>query len=327
MLSSAISPVDDDLKDYFRTRIVESLSLAAFEVVADPSIQSPTPTLVHEHFTSRSSDFVEVSKALGRHLFAAQQKVASSPGLLVVVRGEVDTGPCLAVLKLQKEEGVRLERTGSAGQETYSVEHLRQLMLTNTTRVFKVALFESAEVVDSIDVHGSVSDKQRAFRPEKQVADFFLHDFLGCRVRDNPAQTTSLYFHRLEKFINTQIADPEKRATYHRALLTDMASKAPQVQPKRFAEDHIDEADQPSLASYLQAEGVSSSRPFDKDIELITSRLKEEEYILRSGIRVRGSAEALAEHAEISKKDDDQLEMLIVDRLKSVNGTGARRSN
>jgi hypothetical protein len=40
---------------------------------------------------------------------------------------------------------------------------------------------------------------------------------------------------------------------------------------------------------------------------------------------VRGTQEALEEHSEISEGNDKTLEMLITDRLKSVNGASKKR--
>lgn len=323
-LSDVASPLDDDLTAYFEDRIIENLRLGAFPVVtdmelySDPSKRSPVPDLVFEHLTGAASDFVETSKALGRHLFASQTGV-NSPGLLIVIRGAVEVGQCLALLKLQKQEGVRLERTGPQGSETFSVEHLRQLMLTNETRVFKVALFDADNLAAVEDVHGVVADKQRAFRPEKQIADFFLSTFLGCRLRDDPAQTTSRHFAITEQFINREVAEPEKQVRYHRALLADLTSQSPVVDPRSFAHQYLDPSDQPRYLAHLRNSDAQTAA-FDKEPGLIATKLREEEYVLESGIRIRGSAEALEEHAELDQQEDNTLEMLIRDRLKRVNG-------
>jgi hypothetical protein len=322
ILSNALSPLDEDLRGYFQSRIAESLKLAAYPVVADPERTAPTPELVHELF-SGGGHFVDISQALARHLFNAQQNVRSSPGLLVVATGFLDSGACLAVLKLQRQEGVNLERTGSSGAETYSLEHLRRLMLTNDTKVFKVALFESNGVVEPDDVRALVSDKQRYSSPEKRMADFFLKTFLGCRLRDDPAQLTSRYYVSAEQFVNQKVGDPEKRARYHRALLTDLTSQSTTVMPRTFARDHLDEADRQSFLDHLRAESVSTSQ-FEKRTELIETRLREEEYVLNSGIRVRGRPVAFDEHAKIST-DGEILEMVLKDRLQSVRGAARRR--
>jgi hypothetical protein len=323
ILSNALSPLDADLRQYFQSRIAESLRHAAYPVVADPDRSAPTPDLVYQHFMGTGPGLVEMSKAIAQHLFAAQQKVRSSPGLLVVASGAVDTGECLAVLKLQKQEGVNVERVGAVGAETYSLEHLRRLMLTNDTRVFKVALFEADGMIDPDDVHALVSDKQRFSSPEKRMADFFLKTFLGCQLRDDPAQLTSKYYVAAEAFINKKIADPERRARYHRALLTDLTSQSNAVVPRQFAQDHLDADDQQAFLAHLRADNLSDHQ-FPKVTELIDSRLREEEYLLDSGIRVRGRPVAFDQHAKIST-DGDMLEMVLKDRLASVKGAPQRR--
>jgi hypothetical protein len=324
ILSNALSPLDNDLRAYFKERIAESLKLAAFPVKAKEERSSPTPDLVHLHFTKPDSDFVEISKEMAKYLFAAQQKVRSSPGLLVVIAGKVDSGPAMVLLKLQKQQGLNLERTGAAGAETYNLDHLRRLMLTDETRVYKIALFESDGVLQPDDVYGEVSDKQRFSSPEKRMAAFFLDDFLGCELRDDPTQMTNSYYVGGEKYLNEKVTAPEKQARYHRAFIADLASQSDTVAPKKFADEHLDKEDREAFLNTLKVEGVPTTQ-FSKDIELIKGRLQEEEYVFNGGIRVRGTQEALKEHSEISEGEDKTLEMLITDRLKSVNGTSKKR--
>lgn len=323
-LSNAQSPLDDDLRGYFKERIVDSLKLAAFPVRAKEERSSPTPELVHLYLTDPTSDFVALSQEMAKHLFAAQRRVRSSPGLLVVVAGRVDSGPAMVLLKLQKQQGLNLERTGPKGAETYNLDHLRRLMLTDETRVYKIALFEGDGVVHPDDVHGEVSDKQRYSSPEKRMAAFFLDDFLGCEVRDDPTQMTNSYYVSGEKYLNEKVTAPEKQARYHRAFIADLASQADSVAPIRFADEHLDKEDREAFLNVLKAEGVPTTQ-FSKDTELIKSRLQEEEYVFTGGIRVRGTQEALAEHADISEGKDRTLEMLITDRLKAINGASKRR--
>lgn len=323
ILSNALSPLDEDLRGYFRERITESLRLAAFPVKAKDERTSPTPDLVHLHFSDPKADFVEISKQLAAHLFAAQQKVRSSPGLLVVIAGEVASGAALIVLKLQKQQGLNLERTGAEGAETYNLDHLRRLMLTDETRVYKIALFEADGATSPDEIHGEVSDKQRFSSPEKRMAAFFLDDFLGCELRDDPTQMTNSYYLSGERYLNEKVATPEKQARYHRAFIADLANQSDHVAPKKFAELNLDKEDREAFLAVLKADGVQTTQ-FAKDTELIKSRLAEEEYVFDGGIRVRGSQKALEEHAEISEGEDNTLEMLINDRLKSVNGASKR---
>jgi 37-kD nucleoid-associated bacterial protein len=324
VLSNALSPLDEDLRTYFKERIVDSLRLAAFPVKAREERTSPTPELVHLHLTDPKSNFVDLSQEVAKHLFAAQQKVRSSPGLLVVIAGSVNSGRAMVLLKLQKQQGLNLQRTGPEGAETYNLDHLRRLMLTDETRVYKIALFEADGVVRPDDLCGEVSDKQRYSSPEKRMAAFFLNDFLGCEVQDDPTQVTNTYYVSGEKFLNERVTTPEKQARYHRAFIADLASQSDKVAPKKFADEHLDKGDRDAFLNAIKADGVPTTQ-FSKDTELIQGRLEEEEYVFSAGIRVRGSQEALEEHSEISEGDGKVLEMLITDRLKSVNGASKRR--
>jgi hypothetical protein len=324
ILSNALSPLDDDLRTYFKERIVDSLRLAAFPVKARDERTSPTPELVHLHLSDPKSDFVGLSQEVAKHLFAAQQKVRSSPGLLVVIAGSVNSGRAMVLLKLQKQQGLNLQRTGPKGAETYNLDHLKRLMLTDETRVYKIALFEADGIVQPDDLRGEVSDKQRYSSPEKRMAAFFLNDFLGCEVQDDPTQMTNTYYVSGEKFLNERVTTPEKQARYHRAFIADLASQSDKVAPKKFADEHLDKGDREAFLNALKADGISTTQ-FSKDTELIQGRLEEEEYVFNGGIRVRGSHEALEEHSDISEGDGKVLEMLITDRLKSVNGASKRR--
>jgi 37-kD nucleoid-associated bacterial protein len=268
ILSNALSPLDDDLRAYFRERIADSLRRAAFPVKAKEERTSPTPDLVHLHLTDPGSDFVDISQQLAAHLFAAQQKVRSSPGLLVVIAGKVASGRALVILKLQKQQGLNLERTGPKGAETYNLDHLRRLMLTDETRVYKIALFEADGVGTPDEVHGEVSDKQRFSSPEKRMAAFFLDDFLGCEVRDDPTQMTSSYYLSGERYLNEKVTTPEKQARYHRAFIADLANQSGHVAPQKFAEQNLDKADREAFLATLKADGVQTTQ-FAKDTELI----------------------------------------------------------
>ena len=94
--------------------------------------------------------------------------------------------------------------------------------------------------------------------------------------------------------------------------------------PRSFAAEQLDEDDRQAFLEYLKLGEVSIIQ-FKKDTTLIDGRLREAEYVLASGIRIRGTPMAFDEHAEIAEQDGEMLEMLITDRLKSVNGATRRR--
>jgi len=69
------------------------------------------------------------------------QSGINSKGLLSVIFCKVDGRHSLAILKLEREEGVRLKTTTLAGKQTYDLDLIKELMLTGKTKLFKLGLF------------------------------------------------------------------------------------------------------------------------------------------------------------------------------------------
>lgn len=159
-----------------------------------------------------------MSQEMARHLYLCQ-KGNSPEGLLTVCEVDVAGHRGLAVLKLEREQGARVELANTSGGRTFSVQHLRDLMLTERTKVFKVGLFVQTGA-DLASIDGAVCDTQKSY--DGTVAHFFLEQFLGCRLREKPELTTKRFFEATERFINEQVTEPEKKAQYQVALLAEL---------------------------------------------------------------------------------------------------------
>lgn len=103
-----------DFQHYLEGRIATSLSEAGFPVTIRDDTESVVPTLALEildHPPDQGAPpptFIEASQTMAERLHAAQG--ANSPtGLLAVVRGTWRRQPFVAALKLEKEEGLRIE--------------------------------------------------------------------------------------------------------------------------------------------------------------------------------------------------------------------------
>jgi hypothetical protein len=140
---------------------------------------------------------------MARHLYLCQ-KGNSPEGLLTVCEVTIADRNGVAILKLEREEGARVELAGTDGKRTFSVQHLHNLMLTGRTKVYKVGLFVQAGD-DLSSIEGSVCDTQRSH--DSTVAHFFLEQFLGCRLREQSEITTQQFFEATENFINEKITD------------------------------------------------------------------------------------------------------------------------
>ncbi|MDY6918240.1 MAG: nucleoid-associated protein [Chloroflexota bacterium] len=317
VLSEVESPLTQELKNYFREKITATLTTAGYDVVFDPTSPSPIPALVLDNLGSQTTVFVSMSQQIAQHLYSAQTGV-NPAGLLCVAQVSVGTVPGLTILKLEREAGVRLQQTLLGGKATYSLEHLRELMLTEKTKVFKVGLFiQRSSALDTIE--GGVSDNQRGYHPTTEVADFFLKRFLGCKLREASGVTTKRLFLATETFISEQVNEPETKARYEIALLAELSSQSRTFSPIGFAERYLLVQDSQRYIDWLgQAE--ISPQPFDKDISLINTHLKRIQLDFESGIAVLGDPEVFQEHVKMRDLDDGRTRVEIEDRVRRVQG-------
>lgn len=315
VLSDASSSLDASLRNLFTERVTRSLSKNAFEVERDPAATSPVPDhvrlLAAAQGKEREPKLVQTSQDMARHLFASQ--TGSNPaGLLVVALGRVDGKGAVSVMKLEREDAIRVSPTQRHGHTTFDVQYLRDLMLGKNTRVFKASLFKP---VGKDDLDGLVSDTQRN-DPTADVANFFLRRFLGCRLKVAPDVATRQFFTATQEFINT-IPDPEKKARYEIALIAAMNTPGQTMTPGSLA-NQLDTEDRQPFRNVLAQQGAPTGR-FDKDNRLIAGQLRQLVFgFERSRLRLSGPPEDVEEFVRINPEGGAPVE--IHDQIDDVRG-------
>jgi hypothetical protein len=236
--SEVESPLDADLRMFFREKIIETVgSSSAFDVIFDTATSSPVPLFVRELFAGDGANFVELSKKIAKHLHDAQGGV-SPGGLVTIIDCSLGVKPAVGILKLEKEEGVRLRETIQEGLRTFDVSYIRDLILTRKTKLFKVGFFYPPDDADA-EPGGTVCDEQRGFNPKTEVAGFFLKEFLGCCLSEDPRISTKQFFLAAQEFFNHQIKDPVARTQAMTHLLSELTNQKAKVNIRDFARDHL----------------------------------------------------------------------------------------
>ena len=178
-------------------------------------------------------------RTIAEHLHSVQSGRNSS-GLLTVLLGRTDVGDCVSVLKLEREEGLRFKiDTDPSGRRTVDLELLKELTLTNKTKVFKTSLLMLASPDDPRSMYGRVSDDQRGRDDGVGVATFYLATFLGCQLKANPEKVTLDFVQTSERFFNETITNPEKTGRYQVALLAAMQDNKMDIRPGDFAANNL----------------------------------------------------------------------------------------
>jgi hypothetical protein len=316
VFSDVPSKLDPGLRNFFRERIIRTLGRHAFEVERDAAQPSPVPGHIAD-LIGDPKTIVPASQGAARHLHATQTGV-NPGGLLVVARGTVDKDQCCAILKLEHEEALRVQRTKRGNKVTFDMARLRDLMLGQNTRVFKASLFKCSDGTPG-GVNGRVSDNQAGQLADGGVAGFFLADFLGCRLKEAPEVATRAFFDATQVWINT-LPDPVTRGRYEVGLIAEMNTTANTVTPKTFADQHLDVADRASYRAHLVQQGAPAAR-FSKDTTLISSRIKQMSIrFATSSVRVSGNPEDVDKYVRINPPSTAAAPVEILDAVEEIRG-------
>jgi nucleoid associated protein NdpA len=318
ILADEESPLTNEIKTFFQERITTTLrSERALEVLTDDASESVVPKLVNEHLDPNQPDrFVEASQEMAEALFKSQNRV-NPTGLLTVISGEIDGKPAIAILKLEKEEGARAHLVGAKGHRRFEIEHLSELMLTEAVRVFKASIFRVSLSDDEV-VEGIVSDQQLGRQTLKDIADFFLVRFLGCRLKDEPKVRTKSVYRETEAFINSAVDDPADRTKYEMALMTELNSQVATFSPKTFAEHNLKPKDRDNYLRRMKEAGLASS--FKKDIDLIVKQIDQVAMEFENNLRLTGTPQALEDSVTVEDAGDGNARVTIEEKLRRVRG-------
>jgi hypothetical protein len=310
--------LDDDLRLYFRRKIVDSLTERGVEVVADTD-EDDTVRQALVRVLADPAELVAVSRDIATRLDDVQTG-RNPAGLLAVIVGTVDAKPCVSVLKLEREQGLRFRIQTVEGRTIVDLEHLRDLTLTDKTKVFKTSLFavmgKAKPKADSI--FGHVSDDQRGSETTAGVANFFLGTFLGCRLRDSPERATFAFVQGVDAFVNNDVVNAEKRGRYQVALLASMQDNSVEVRPRSFANAHIDNTDRPALFERLREAGVDPDTTFPKDISLV--KVRGFRMTFDSGMVLVGTRSDLEDRVHIRDETANQPGVDINDTIEALRG-------
>jgi hypothetical protein len=316
VLTDAPIALDKPLTAYFRRKIIKSLGRGV-EVVVDPDGAACVRDGVCQVLADPHS-LVTASRAFAEHLNRVQTG-RNSAGLLTVLLGSIDSGSCVSVLKLEREEGLRFKiDTDQGGRKTVDLELLRELTLTDKTKVFKTSLLMLGSPGDASTMYGRVSDDQRGRDDGVGVATFYLSTFLGCQLRTNPEKITRDFVHASEQFFNAEISNPEKRGRYQVALLATMQDNAVDIRPSDFAATSLEPVDRPRYLEAMRKAAIDPNVPFQKDTSLV--KVSGFRMVFDSGMVLVGKKDDLDQRVAIRSGSAERPGVEINDTVKRLTG-------
>ncbi|MER6641057.1 nucleoid-associated protein [Streptomyces microflavus] len=320
-LSQAVCRLDDTVRTALQARLRDVLARLGREVVEDPDIKAGLPNAVRA-FLNGDQDLVSVSGEIA-HLLRDNQTGSNPAGLLLVATTRLNDRRALLMVKLEQETGMQAKVITTDGLRTFDVQFFADLLFTERSKVYKVALF-SEEGATEERLEGWAADAQLS---GKAVARFFLEKFLGCRHKDDPREMTRRFHDTAMEWVNTRFTDPEVRMDYVMAVMVELQSSAAALDPVAFIQKHVRAPHRDDFAEFLRENDVPV-RVFDKDTELVGNRLQRMRVELSSGVFLVTPVEAVQESAvKVEDLGDGRTVVTIpgvVTKTSSFAGAGRR---
>jgi hypothetical protein len=207
------------------TSVLGSKQAYAMRFAAAPITEVPKEVRGFTIVLQNSEEFVQMSRKLATELFK-QHTGATSAGLLCVMSVRSMKKPGIAVLKLERQEGMEIKFSGDEGHKTFDLDVLENLILTEDTRLFKSALFLRHGPNDD-DFDLGACDSQG---PE-DVARFWL-SYLGCELAEEPRVITRRWYNASVEFANKHIEDPVAINDFYEHLHSELKSNRKKVSPR-----------------------------------------------------------------------------------------------
>jgi hypothetical protein len=320
VLSEVESRLTGKTSLYFKTKIIDSIkSSKAFDITFDGASLSPVPGLITEYLANQKKTvFIKNSQEVAKHLYNIQGG-NNPPGLLAIIDCSVDEKKALAIVKLEREEGVRLQQTTVNDKKTFDFDVIDDLIFTQKTKVYKVSLFIALDE-ELTNMEASASDNQAGYF-KQDVAKYFLSGFLGCTLLEAPQISTRKFYELSEQFFNEEVDDPIKRTQYYNHLRSALTSQNTSLSPEGFANSYLDTPDRKPYIDYLHAQGlIAMSFPLDTD--LIDRRLRHQLIEFEQGVSIVISSEEAQDRVKWTRLSHGEVKAEIQGVLKTIKGKG-----
>lgn len=308
------SKLSDGLRKFFKDKVVQSLSSdKALKVCYDNNNTSPISWLSNEVLKADGSNIILHSRTIGKHLFEIQVG-SNAAGILVMIYGKVNSlGACI-ILKLERDQGAQL--TLDPKTNSYNIDEVRDLMLTQKTKIFKVALlFDRVHLKTKYD--GVVTDHQIDLKVKKEVLTWFIKDFLGCRPFEDPKITTQNFYNYTIAYIQT-LEEPLDKAKYIQDLNSYIQKNSATLSPKEYADDYLNTTEhRNNYRNYLETKKFKFSS-FPKDTTQIDRQVKKFVMLFENDIAIIGNKGTFDNKVKLEKLESGLHRAVITGKIKSV---------
>jgi hypothetical protein len=307
------SPLDNEIKNFLKDKVINTIgSKRSQEIILNEELPSPLPEIVTAFFSNNFENniFINLSKKIASHLNEIQG--GRNPGGFVnILQGSNCNQKIIGILKIEREEGARLEQSERNGKKTYEITNIKDLVLSPHTKLLKICVFYKIDEV----IEGRICDNQLTSKGE--VADFFLKSFLGCQLKYNPATKTKEFYEASLRFIKDKVDDPRIQSKYKLHLHSYISNEGRKINPRIFATSSLDVNYRDEYERYLGHKGIEIG-DFIKDTSYIDSKIEKMMLEFENGIQIVGTQRDFDQKVSVQSLENGNTKAIVESKLKKI---------
>lgn len=206
--------------------------------------------------------------------------------------------PFLGIIKAETQGGFRRDRNDGG----HVVQYLSDLFLTPASKLYKIGMFvrqssSSLPLPDGWAAH--VYDSNMTQSNRDGAAKYFYEYFLGCRLREDSARLTRLFFDETREFIRAADISLETKTDLVTSLYTYLkVEQASTISARDFADRFLPQDQRDLFTNHLYARRFPQAA-IAKDITEIKNKLRLRKIGFAGNIRLTAPPEAFAELIEV----------------------------
>lgn len=305
--------LSETLKLFFKDKVIQSLqSNKELRVCYSPDNISPVSTYINNIIDSDGLSLIEQSKLITQYLFDVQNGQNAS-GIILIFFGKISKENACVILKLERDKGAQLQL--DAKTKTFNIKEIKDLMLTERTKIYKVGLFFNKSKFN-VDYDGSTADLQIDPKTKKVITTWFIEKFLGCIPLEDPRATTKKFYDYTTTFIQA-IDDPIKKAKYTQDLNSYLQKNSNSISAHEFANDYMATTDKDNYNNYLREKEFRMSA-FPKDNSYIDGKIKLITMTFENNISIVGKKGTFEKNVKLESQGNGYTKAEIVSKVKAV---------
>lgn len=316
-----ITHLGADALDTFRQRVVDalgspsqSLEMDIVRTEADSALDT-----VRSLVDAGESQFVAHSRKLADKLTEVQLHRNLPGGILLVFDGTAfhPSRRVVGIIKAETHSGF----TPFGNQGALTLQYLRELILTPTTKLYKIGLF----VEDPTRRRGRPSwgtfiyDNLLIAADGSGAAQYFYESFLGCSLKLDSAHVTRRFYDLTNQFISSSGLTQDEKIDLQTSLYTYLKVEvSPVVEVRGFAQRYLGEPQLRDQYSQFMAAKQFPDGAVSKNLDNLTGKLRRRRVVFKSRIQLIGPADQFNELVKIKSIEGDPLPGGIVPTWTSI---------